>query len=207
MSPLQSTLSGLLKDHHGDRLHRLRHAGYQLRSYTHTWTRLASGAIKSGLVAASHHRPPTLHCHAQRRFSSSAAWASGMPPHPTVSDEPGERAPDNQGGRDDPRGGPRPRRARSRHPRRLGAATGTLHPDRLEITARQRRRGAPLLRQVIPLLDAPERIRLGIDHACAAPPAARRRHHHRRRRPPARTGLESASVGCLAEPARPLAPR
>src|SRR5215204_5453382 len=34
MSPLQSTLSGLLKDHHGDRLHQLRHAGYQLRSYT-----------------------------------------------------------------------------------------------------------------------------------------------------------------------------
>jgi transposase-like protein len=34
VSPLQSTLSGLLKDHHGGRLHQLRHADRQLSSYT-----------------------------------------------------------------------------------------------------------------------------------------------------------------------------
>ena len=148
----------------------------------------------------------------------------------------------------------------------------------LEITARQRRRGAPLLRQVIPLLDArsesawesimrvlhqaaeipvtPQQeifdeqgrfiaradLRIdgtrriheydGAEHreadvhevdlerdrallGCALgaarlhlkTPAARRRHNHRRRRPPARTDLESASAGCVAGPARPLAPR
>ena len=39
----------------------------------------------------------------------------------------------------------------------------------LEITARQRRRGAPLLRRIIPNAGCTERVRLGVDHASAAP--------------------------------------
>jgi hypothetical protein len=52
MSPLQSTLSGLLKDHHGDRLHQLRHAGYQLSSYTTYLDSSGPTAVRGELTAS-----------------------------------------------------------------------------------------------------------------------------------------------------------
>ena len=70
-----------------------------------------------GLVAAGDHRPPGLRRHAQRRSSSPAAWAAGLPPHPAVPDEPGQRAADHHGGRDNPRCCARPGCARSGYPR------------------------------------------------------------------------------------------
>ena len=112
------------------------------------------GRSAPGLVAASDHCPSGLRRHAQRRSPSPAAWAAGLPSHPAVPDEPGNGL------------------------RITTAAETILAPARdlgvldlvilgdsalrlrhctltdLEITARQRRRGAPLLRQVIPLLDA-----------------------------------------------------
>ena len=88
------------------------------------------GRSAPGLVAAGQHRTPGLRCHAQRRSSSPAAWAAGMPPHPAVPDEPRQRTANHYSGRDDPRCCARPRCARSGHPRRLGAAAAALHPDR-----------------------------------------------------------------------------
>jgi len=75
------------------------------------------GRAAPGLVAAGHHRPPSLRCHARGRFPSSAARAAGMPPYPAVPDELDQWAPNYYGGRDDSRRCARPRCARSGHPR------------------------------------------------------------------------------------------
>ena len=61
----------------------------------------SDGRSASGLVAASHHRPPRFRCHAQRRSASAAARAAGLSPHPAVPDEPRKWAPNHHGGRDD----------------------------------------------------------------------------------------------------------
>jgi hypothetical protein len=88
------------------------------------------GRSTQGLVAAGRRRTSGLRCDAQRRFPSPAAWAAGMPPHPAVPDERGQRAAGQHGCRDDPRCRSRPRCARCGHPRRFGTAAAALHPDR-----------------------------------------------------------------------------
>ena len=147
------------------------------------------GRAAPGLVAASHHRPPSLRCHARRRSPSSAARAAGMPPYPAVPGELDQRAPNHDGGRDDSRRCARPRCARSVI---LGDSALRLRHctlTDLEITARQRRRGAPLLRQVIPYSMRGASLLGSRSCVCCTT-----------------DGLESASAGCVAGPARQLAP-
>ena len=112
------------------------------------------GCSAPRLVAAGHHRSPGLCCHAQRRSPSPAAWAAGLSPHPGV--------PNNLVS------GLRVTTAAETilaAARDLGVLDVVILGDSalrlrhctltdLEITARQRRRGAPLLRRVIPLLNA-----------------------------------------------------
>ena len=112
------------------------------------------GRPAPGLVAASHHRPPSLRCHARRRSPSSAARAAGMPPYPAVPDELDQRAPNHDGGRDDSRRCARPRCARSVI---LGDSALRLRHctlTDLEITARQRRARCTSTATGHPLLDA-----------------------------------------------------